>query len=64
MKTAVDFSGRDVVSIRDFKRDQLESILLSVENLEEHPRSLDDALKGKVAALLTSRSAKPERYGV
>ena len=52
MKAAVDFSGRDIVSIRDFKRDQLESILLAVEDLEEHPGSLNGTLKGKVAALL------------
>ena len=51
-KTATDFSGRDVVSVRDFKRDQLEELLRAVEDLEERPRSLDGALKGKTAALL------------
>jgi aspartate carbamoyltransferase catalytic subunit len=47
-----DFLGRDVVSIRDFKRDQLEFIFERVDDLQQKPKSLDGALKGKIAALL------------
>lgn len=52
MEPVSEFLGRDVVSIRDFKRDQLELILRSVEDLENRKGSLDGALKGKLAALL------------
>ena len=52
MGPTTDFLGRDVVSIRDFKRDQLDHILRSVGDLEKHRGSLDGALKGKLAALL------------
>ena len=44
--------GRDVVSVRDFKRDQLDYILDAVDSLEKHRGSLDGALSGKLAALL------------
>jgi aspartate carbamoyltransferase catalytic subunit len=47
-----DFLGRDVVSIRDFKRDQLEHVFEKVDDLQKKPRSLDGVLKGKMAALL------------
>jgi aspartate carbamoyltransferase catalytic subunit len=47
-----DFLGRDVVSARDFKRDQYEQILQSVEDLEKRRGSLDRALEGRLAALL------------
>jgi aspartate carbamoyltransferase catalytic subunit len=49
---SIEFIGRDVVSVRDFKRDHLEHVLRSVEALEKHKGSLDGALKGKLAALL------------
>jgi aspartate carbamoyltransferase catalytic subunit len=52
MERTSDFLGRDVVSIRDFKRDQLEALFRSVEALEESPKSLDGRLKGKLAVLL------------
>ncbi|MDA4121079.1 MAG: aspartate carbamoyltransferase [Thaumarchaeota archaeon] len=52
MGPSTDFLVRDVVSIRDYKREQLEHILKSVEGLERNPRSLDGAQKGKLAALL------------
>ncbi|MDG7011151.1 MAG: aspartate carbamoyltransferase [Nitrososphaerota archaeon] len=52
MSPSADFLGRDVVSARDFKRDQFEEILLGVEDLEKNRGSLDGALKGKLAALL------------
>jgi aspartate carbamoyltransferase catalytic subunit len=52
MGPSIDFLVRDVVSIRDYKREQLEHILRSVEGLERNPRSLDGAQKGKLAALL------------
>ena len=47
-----DFLGRDILSIRDYKRDQLERLFLSVEDLEKSPDSLDGLLKGDLAALL------------
>lgn len=52
MSPSTDFLGRDVVSARDFKRDQFEQILQGVEDLEKRRGSLDGALKGKLAALL------------
>jgi len=47
-----DFSGKDVVSAKDFKRTQLEQLFQAVDDLERHPGSLEGALKGKLAALL------------
>ena len=52
MEPDVDFVGRDVVSIRDFKRDDLDHILRAFDDLEKHSGSLDGALKGKLVALL------------
>ena len=52
MGLSADFLGRDVVSARDFKRDQYDEILRAVEDLEKNNTSLDGALKGKLAALL------------
>ncbi|MDG7014166.1 MAG: aspartate carbamoyltransferase [Nitrososphaerota archaeon] len=52
MGPSADFLGRDVVSARDFKRDQYDEILRAVEDLEKNEESLDGALKGKLAALL------------
>jgi aspartate carbamoyltransferase catalytic subunit len=52
MSPSTDFLGRDVVSARDFKRDQFEQVLREVEDLEKHSGALDGALKGKLAALL------------
>ena len=47
-----DFLGRDILSIRDYKRDQLERLFHSVEDLERSPNSLDGLLNGDLAALL------------
>ncbi|MDE1853810.1 MAG: aspartate carbamoyltransferase [Thaumarchaeota archaeon] len=52
MGPSTDFLGRDVVSARDFKREQFERILRATEDLEKHRGSLDGTLKGKLAALL------------
>ena len=52
-----DFLGRDIVSIRDFKRDQLEHLFQKVEDLEKSSHSLDGALKGRLAALLFFESS-------
>lgn len=52
MSSPKDFLGRDVVSARDFKRDKLEYVMKSVEELESRRRSLDGVLAGKLAALL------------
>ncbi|MDE1857607.1 MAG: aspartate carbamoyltransferase [Thaumarchaeota archaeon] len=52
MSPNADFLGRDVVSARDFKRDQFEQVIQGVEDLEKRRGSLDGALKGKLAALL------------
>jgi aspartate carbamoyltransferase catalytic subunit len=47
-----DFLGRDIISVRDFKRDQLEHLFQAVEDVEKSPHSLDGLLRGKLAALL------------
>jgi len=52
MESPSGFLGRDVVSIRDFKRDELETLFRSVEALEDSPNSLDRHLEGKLAVLL------------
>jgi aspartate carbamoyltransferase catalytic subunit len=52
LSPSADFVGRDVVSARDFKRDQFERVLQGVADLESHKGSLDGTLKGKLAALL------------
>lgn len=52
MEPSKEFLGRDVVSVRDFKRDQLELVLRAVETLEKRKSSLDGVLRGKLAALL------------
>ncbi|MDG6985345.1 MAG: aspartate carbamoyltransferase [Nitrososphaerota archaeon] len=52
MSPGTDFLGRDVVSARDFKRDQFEQILQGVEDFEKHHGSLEGAQRGKLAALL------------
>jgi aspartate carbamoyltransferase catalytic subunit len=52
MERPSDFLDKDVVSIRDFERDQLEALFRSVEALEENPKSLDRNLEGKLAVLL------------
>ena len=52
MGPSVDFLGRDIVSARDFKRDQYDEMLRAVEDLEKSRESLEGTLKGKLAALL------------
>lgn len=52
MTVSADFFGRDVISARDFKRDQLEEVLRLAEEVERAQRSLDGTLQGKIAALL------------
>jgi aspartate carbamoyltransferase catalytic subunit len=52
MSSSADFQGRDVVSARDFRRDQFEHVLRATDDLEKQRKSLDGALKGKLAALL------------
>jgi aspartate carbamoyltransferase catalytic subunit len=52
-----DFLGRDVVSAKDFKREQIDHILRGVESLEKRKGSLDGSLKGKLAALLFFESS-------
>ena len=47
-----DFFGRDVVSIRDYKREQLEHVFEGVDALEKKPKSLNGVLAGKMIALL------------
>jgi aspartate carbamoyltransferase catalytic subunit len=46
------FAGRDVVSAKEYKREQFEQILQAVDVLEKHPGSLDGAQRGRTAALL------------
>ena len=52
MGTSADFLGRDIISARDFRRDQFEQVLRLGEELERAQRSIDGALQGKIAALL------------
>jgi aspartate carbamoyltransferase catalytic subunit len=52
MNGTPDFLGRDVISARDFGREQLEFILRSVDDIEKGSRNLEGAVKGKLAALL------------
>lgn len=52
MNPNTEFLGRDVVSIKDFKRDQLENLFQAVDELSRSPRSLDGVLEGKLAVLL------------
>ena len=52
MSSPTDFSGRDVISARDFGRDQLEFIWEKAEEVENKAGLLDGAQSGKLAALL------------
>jgi aspartate carbamoyltransferase catalytic subunit len=47
-----DFFGRDVLSMRDFDRGQLELIFQQTGDLEKTPKRLEGALEGKLAVLL------------
>ena len=49
---SAEFLGKDVTSARDFERDHFERLIRSVEDLESRRRTLDGALRGKLAALL------------
>lgn len=46
------FAGKDVVSIRDFDRGQLEEVFKRVDALQRKPSSLDGMKSGNIAALL------------
>jgi aspartate carbamoyltransferase catalytic subunit len=52
LSSAKDFAGRDVISARDFGREQLELVLKMTEEVENKKRNLDGAQSGKLAALL------------
>ncbi|MFQ5800771.1 MAG: aspartate carbamoyltransferase, partial [Candidatus Hydrothermarchaeales archaeon] len=45
----MDFAGRDIISIRDFKREEIEFILKKVEGMSANPEPL---LRGKILGLL------------
>jgi aspartate carbamoyltransferase catalytic subunit len=45
----IDFKGRDIISIRDFNRDEIEHILKKAEDLADNPEQL---LLGKTLGLL------------
>ena len=52
MSSPKDFSGRDIISARDFGRAQLEFVLKATEEVENGTRRLEGAQSGKLAALL------------
>ena len=52
MAAKPDFFERDVVSMRDFDRGQLELVFQQAATLERTPGRLDGALEGKLAVLL------------
>jgi aspartate carbamoyltransferase catalytic subunit len=47
-----EFLGRDVVSIKDFRRDQLEYIFQKVDQVSRDQRKMGDVLEGKLVAVL------------
>jgi len=47
-----DFAGRDIISARDFKRDQIEFVMKLAEEVEDRRKDLGGVLAGKLAALL------------
>ena len=46
----MDFEGRDIVSIRDFNRDEVEHVLETAKLMEALTKSSSDILKGKILA--------------
>ncbi|MCK5626326.1 aspartate carbamoyltransferase, partial [Candidatus Bathyarchaeota archaeon] len=46
----MDFEGRDIVSIRDYNRVEVEHILEIAELMEPLTKSSSDMLKGKILA--------------
>jgi aspartate carbamoyltransferase catalytic subunit len=52
MVSESDFIGRDVVSIKDFGRDELEYVFQKVDTVARDPRKFSDDLDGKLVALV------------
>ena len=52
MVSASDFLGRDVISIKDFTREEIDYILKIAEEMESLVKSSSDMLKGKIMATL------------
>jgi len=46
------FKGRDIVSIKDFTREEIDYILKISEEMEKHVKTRSDLLKGKIMATL------------
>jgi len=47
-----DFTGRDIVSIKDFRRKEIDYILETAEAMEPLAKSTSDMLRGKILATL------------
>ena len=52
MKNNVDFTGRDIVSIRDFSREEIDYVLRTAEKIEPLMEVSSDLLKGKIMTTL------------
>ncbi len=52
MTHAADFAGRDVISVRDFGREELEFIFDYADALEKEPRSALNSMTGELVGLL------------
>ncbi len=46
----MDFTGRDIVSIRDFTRDEIDYVLKKTDSMESLARKGSDMLHGKILA--------------
>lgn len=52
MVSALDFLGRDIISIKDFAREEIDYMLKIAEEMEPLVKSGSDMLKGKIMATL------------
>jgi len=48
----VDLKGRDIISIRDFSREDIDWLLAKTDTMEAHARTGSDILRGKLMATL------------
>ena len=49
---SLKFAGRDVISVRDYTREELEFIFDSTKSIEKSPGGVSDSLRGELVALL------------
>ena len=48
----MEFKGRDVISIKDFSREEIEHILDAADSMEPIEKKESEMLKGKIMATL------------